>query len=170
MLYCKIRWPCGCCFNICQHIRKWVFGVKVKILKIKSIIVPVLKQANQTITEAYLKDLGQEKRREGIRIKKLFRELKMECCFNISRGRTSQIANSVNFNFEKKVFQNVQFIKTQKTRFFDNVAIVKWPHNIKRINSPKIKDVLREDALHDDSGGICLSIFGKGYRIYLNQT
>ena len=42
--------------------------------------------------------------------------------FNTSRGGTIERTNSVNLSFDNKHFQNVSFIKTQKTGIFDILA------------------------------------------------
>ena len=69
--------------------------------------------------------------------------------FNTSRGSTIERTNSVNFSFDNKHFQNVSFIKTQKTGTFDIIATIKWFHNMKQINSPKVKGRLHEAVLYD---------------------
>ena len=84
----------------------------------------------------------------------------MEFFFNTSRGSTIERTNSVNFSFDNKHFQNVSFIKTQKTGIFDILATVKWLHNMKQIDSPKVKGRLREAVLYDDSGSIILTVWG----------
>ena len=67
--------------------------------------------------------------------------------FSTSRESTTERTNSVNFSFDNKHFQNVSFIKTQKTGTFDILATVKWLHNIKKIDSPKVKERLREAVI-----------------------
>ena len=67
--------------------------------------------------------------------------------------------NLVNFSFDNKYFQNVSFIKTQKTSIFDILAIVKLLHNMKQINSPKMKGRLCEAILYDESGSILLTVW-----------
>ena len=57
--------------------------------------------------------------------------------------------------------QNVSFIKTQKTGIFDILATVKWLHNTKQMDSPKIMGRLREAVLYDDSGSILLTVWGE---------
>ena len=56
--------------------------------------------------------------------------------------------------------QKVSFIKTQKTGIFDILATVKWRHNTKQIDSPKIMGRLCEAVLYDDSGSILLTVWG----------
>ena len=69
------------------------------------------------------------------------------------------------FNTSRLVFtiiniQKVSFIKTQKTGIFDILATVKWRHNTKQIDSPKIMGRLCEAVLYDDSGSILLTVWG----------
>ena len=81
----------------------------------------------------------------------------MEFFFNTSRGSTIARTNS---SFDNEHFQNVSFIKTQKTGIFDILATVKWLHNTKQMDSPKIMGRLREAVLYDDSGSILLTVWG----------
>ena len=127
------------------------FDVKLKVAENKTVTVGILKQANQTLTEAYLKSLRQEG--EPVKLKS-FKNPKRNVFLNNSRGSTIERTNSVNFSFDNKHFQNVSFIKTQKTGIFDILATVKWLHNMKQIDSPKVKRRLREAVLYDDRGSI----------------
>ena len=52
---------------------------------------------------------------------KVFQKLKMEFFFNTSRGSTIARTNS---SFDNEHFQNVSFIKAQKTGIFDILATV----------------------------------------------
>ena len=152
MLSFRIRCLCGCCFSIYKEIRKWVFSCKLKVLESKIVTVRILKQANQTIKEAYLKSLRQEE--EPVKFKSFSKTQNGMFFFNTSRGSTIErtnllvsimssrrfqdvfsvtvftlktcwrrlqdqqmFAGSVNFSFDNKHFQNVSFIKTQKTGF-----------------------------------------------------
>ena len=54
----------------------------------------------------------------------------------------------------------MSFIKTQKTGIFDILATIKWLHNMKQIDSPKVKGRLREAVLYDESGSILLTVWG----------
>ena len=128
---------------------------------------------NQIITEAYLESLRQEE--EPVKLKSLSKTQNKIYFFNTSRGSTINRTNSVNFSFDNKHFQNVSFIKIQKTGIFDILATSQWLHNIKQIDSPKVNGRLREAALYDDSRGICLTVWedsidlieeGKTYKFY----
>ena len=69
--------------------------------------------------------------RGACKIKKSFKNSKSNVFFNTSRGSTIERTNSVNFSFDNIQFQNVSFIKTQKTSIFDILATIKWLHNMK---------------------------------------
>ena len=70
--------------------------------------------------------------RGACQIKKSFKNSKSNVFFNnTSRGSTIERTNSVNFSFDNIQFQNVSFIKTQKTSIFDILATIKWLHNMK---------------------------------------
>ena len=50
---------------------------------------------------------------------------------------------------------------TQKTGIFDILAAVKWLHNMKHIDSPKVVSRrLHEAVLYDLSGSILLTVWG----------
>ena len=62
------------------------FDVKLKVSESKTVTVRILKQANQTITEAYLKSLRQEG--EPVKLKSLSKTQNGMFFFNTSRGST----------------------------------------------------------------------------------
>ena len=68
--------------------------------------------------------------------------------------------NSVKFSFDNRHFQNVSFIQIQKTSIFDILVPVKWLLSIKQVDSPKMKSMLRQTVLYDDSGSIRLTVWG----------
>ena len=70
-----------------------------------------MKQANQTITENYLRGSNQE--RESVTFKKLSRTPKGDYCFSTSKGSVIQKSASVEFNSNKNHFQKVDFIRAQ---------------------------------------------------------
>ena len=134
------------------------FDVKLKVSEGKTVTVRILKQANQTIKEAYLKSLRQEG--EPVKLKSLSNTQNGMFFFNTSRRITIERNNSLNFSFDNKHFQNMSYIKTQKTGIFDILATVKWLHNVKQIDLTKVKWRLRESVLYDESGSILLTVWG----------
>ena len=121
------------------------FDVKLKVSESKTVTVRILKQANQTITEAYLKRLRQEG--EPVKLKSLSKTQNGMFFYNTSRGCTTERTNPVNYSFHNKHFQNVSFINTKKTSISDILATVKWLHNMKQIDSPKMKGRLHESYM-----------------------
>ena len=71
--------------------------------------IRIIKQENQTITENYSRRLSQE--REPVPIKKLSKTPKGDCLFNTSKGGVIQKSASVDFNYNEKHFQKVDFIR-----------------------------------------------------------
>ena len=67
------------------------FDVKLKVSESKTVTVRILKQANQTITEAYLKSLRQKG--EPVKLKSLSKTQNEMFFFNTSRGSTIERTN-----------------------------------------------------------------------------
>ena len=105
MLSFRIRCLCGCCFSIYKEIRKWVFSCKLKVLESKIVTVRILKQANQTIKEAYLKSLRQEE--EPVKFKSFSKTQNGMFFFNTSRGSTIERTNLLVSIMSSRHFQNV---------------------------------------------------------------
>ena len=105
MLSFRIRWLCGCFFNIYKQIRKSFFDVKLKVSESKTVTVPILKQANQTIMETYLKSLRQEG--EPIKLKSLSKTQNGIFFFNTSRGSTIERTNLLVSIMSSRRFQDV---------------------------------------------------------------
>ena len=51
-------------------------------------------------------------------------------------------------------------LRQKKPGIFDILSTVNWLHNIKLIDSPKVKGKLREAVLYDHSGSLCLTVWG----------
>ena len=80
-----------------------------------------MNQANQTITENYLRRLNQK--RERVTVKKLSKTPKGDYFSNTPKGSVMQKSASVHFNCNEKLFQKADFIGSQKLRIFD---IMRW--------------------------------------------
>ena len=81
------------------------FEVKFKIAEATCVTIRIMKQANQTITENYLRRLNQE--REPVTFKKLSKTPKGDYFFNTPKGSVIQTSASVDFNYNQKHFQSV---------------------------------------------------------------
>ena len=85
------------------------FEVKFKTAEATCVTIRIIKQENQTITENYSRRLSQE--REPVPIKKLSKTPKGDFLFNTSKGGVIQKSASVDFNYNEKHFQKVDFIR-----------------------------------------------------------
>ena len=106
-----------------------------------------MKQANQTITENYLQRLNQE--REPVTFKKLSKTPKGDYFFSASKGSVIQKSASVEFNYNEKHFQKVDFIRAQNLGIFDIMGWIKFLPGKKTIQSPGKTNSLREAILFD---------------------
>ena len=81
------------------------FDVKLKVSESKTVTVRILKQANQTITEAYLKSLRQEG--EPVKLKSLSKTQNGIFFFNTSSGSTIERTNLLVSIMSSRRFQDV---------------------------------------------------------------
>ena len=81
------------------------FEVKFKIAEAIFVIIRIMKEANQTITENYFRKLNQK--REPVTFKKLSKTPKGDYFFNTPKGSVIQTSASVDFNYNQKHFQSV---------------------------------------------------------------
>ena len=81
------------------------FEVKFKIAEAICVIIRIMKQANQTITENYFRRLNQK--REPVTFKKLSKTPKGDYFFNTPKESVLQKSASVDFNYNEKHFQSV---------------------------------------------------------------
>ena len=112
-----------------------------------------MKQANQTITENYLRTLNQEI--EPLTFKKLSKTPKGDC-FLI--GCVIQKSASVDFNYNEKHFQKVDFIRAQSLRIFDITQWIKFLYGKKTIPLPGKTSSLREVILFEHTSYISITI------------
>ena len=113
-----------------------------------------MKQANQTITEDYLRTLNQEI--EPLTFKKLSKTPKGDC-FLI--GCVIQKSASVDFNYNEKHFQKVDFIRAQNVGIFDIIGWIRFLHRKKTIQSPGKNNSLREAILFEHTSDITITIW-----------
>ena len=113
-----------------------------------------MKQANQTITENYLRTLNQEI--EPLTFKKLSKTPKGDC-FLI--GCVIQKSASVDFNYNEKHFQKVDFIRAQNVGIFDIIGWIRFLHRKKTIQSPGKNNSLREAILFEHTSDITITIW-----------
>ena len=88
------------------------FEIKFKIAEATCVKIRIMKQANQTITENYLRQ-----ERQSVTFKKLSKTPKSDYFFNTSKGRVQKSA-TVDFNYNEKHFQKVDFIRAQNLGIF----------------------------------------------------
>ena len=74
------------CFLIKSKVGNDFFEVKFKIAEATCVTIGIMKQANQTITENYLRRLNQETSKKPVTFKKLSKTPKGDCFFNTSKG------------------------------------------------------------------------------------
>ena len=106
-----------------------------------------MKQANQTITENYLQRLNQE--REPVTFKKLSKTPKGDYFLNVSKGTVIQKSASIDFNYNGKNFQKVDFIRAQNLGIFEIMGLTKFLPGKETIQSPGKTNSLREAILFD---------------------
>ena len=116
-----------------------------------------MKQANQTITENYLRRLNQE--REPVTFKKLSKTPKGDYLFKTFKGSVVQKSASVDFNYNEKHFQKVDFIRAQNLGIFYLMGWIKFLPGKKPGNT----NSLREAILFDHTSDIGITIWGNWY-------
>ena len=116
-----------------------------------------MKQTNQTITKNYLRRLNQE--RELVSFKKLLKTLKGDYFLNTSKADVIQKSVSVDFNYNEKHFQKVEFIRAKNLRIFDIMGWMKFLRGKKTIQTPG--KYLREAILFDHTSDIGITIQGE---------
>ena len=116
-----------------------------------------MKQASQTITENYLRRLNQE--REPVTFKKLSKTPKGDYLFKTFKGSVVQKSASVDFNYNEKHFQKVDFIRAQNLGIFDIMGWVKFLPGKKTIQSPGKTNSLREAILFEHTSDISITIW-----------
>ena len=116
-----------------------------------------MKQTNQTITKNYLRRLNQE--RELVSFKKLLKTLKGDYFLNTSKADVIQKSVSVDFNYNEKHFQKVEFIRAQNLRIFDIMGWMKFLRGKKTIQTTG--KYLREAILFDHTSDIGITIQGE---------
>ena len=121
--------------------------------------IRIMKQANQTITENYLRRLNQE--REPVTFKKLSKTPKGDYFFNTSKGSVIQKSASVDFDYNEKHFHKVDFIRAQNLGIFDIMGWIKFLPGKKTIQSPGKTNSLREVILVDHTSDIGKTIRGE---------
>ena len=136
------------------------FEVKFKIAEATCVTIRIMKQANQTITENYLRRLNQE--REPVTFKKLSKTPKGDYFFSASKGSVIQKSASVEFNYNEKHFQKVDFIRAQNLGIFDIMGWIKFLPGKKTIQSPGKSNSQPEAALFDHSSDIDITIWQRG--------
>ena len=96
-------------FSIKSKTGNEFFKVKFKIAEATCVTIRIMKQADQKTTENYLRRLNQE--RKPVNFKKLSKSSKGDYFFNTSKGSVIQKSASVDFNYNEKHFQKVDFIR-----------------------------------------------------------
>ena len=132
------------------------FEVKFKIAEATCVTIRIMKQANQTITENYLRRLNQE--REPVTFKKLSKTPKGDYFFSASKGSVIQKSASVKFNYNEKHFQKVDFIRAQNLGIFDIMEWIKLLPGKKTVQSPAKTNSLREAISFDHISDIGITI------------
>ena len=133
------------------------FKVKYKIAEATCVTIRILKQTNQTITKKYLRRLNQE--RELVSFKKLLKTPKGDYFLNTSKADLIQKSASVDFNYNEKHFQKVEFIRAQNLRIFDIMEWMKFLRVKKTIQTTG--KYLREAILFDHTSDIGITISGE---------
>ena len=123
------------------------FEVKFKIAEAICVTIRIMKQANQTINENYLQRLNQE--REPVTFKKLSKTPKGDYLFKTFKGSVVQKSASVDFNYNEKHFQKVDFIRARNLGIFHITGWVEFLPGKKTIESPGKTNSLREAILFD---------------------
>ena len=118
------------------------FEARFKIAEASCVTIRIMSQANKTITENYLPGLNQE--REPVTFKKLSKTPKGDYFFSASKGSVIQKSASVEFNYNEKHFQKVDFIRAQNLGIFDIMGWIKFLPGKKTIQSPGRTNSLRE--------------------------
>ena len=134
------------------------FKVKFKIAEAVCVTIRIMKQANQTITENYTPRLNQEG--EPVTFRKLKKTPKGDYFFNISKESVIQKSASVDFNYNKKHFHKVDFIRTQNLGIFDIMRWIKFLPGKKTIQSPGKTKSLSKAMLFDHISDIGITIWG----------
>ena len=134
-------------FSTKSKLGNGFFEVKFKIAESTCVAVRIMKQANRTITENYLLRLNQE--REPVTFKKLSKTPKGHYFFNTPKGNVIQKSAFVDFNYNEKHFQKVDFITAQDFGIFDIMGWIKFLPGKKTIQSPGKTNSLREAILFD---------------------
>ena len=134
------------------------FEVKFKIAEASCVTKRIMKQGNQTVTENYLRRLNQE--REPVTFKKLSKTPKGDYFFSASKGSVIQKSASVEFNYNEKHFQKVDFIRAQNLGIFDIMGWIKFLPGKKTIQSPGKTNSLREAILFDHTSEIRIKYGG----------
>ena len=136
------------------------FEVKFRTTETTCVTIRIMKLANQTITEDYLRRLNQE--REPVTFKKLSKTPKGEFFFNTSKGSIIQKSTTVNFNFNQTHYLKVEAVKAHNLGILDAMGWVKYLPGNKSIQSPgKVSTNIREAIFFDHSGHIGITIWGK---------
>ena len=134
--------------------------VKFKIAEAICVTIRIMKQANQTITENYLLRLNKE--REPVTFTKLSKTPKGDSFFNTSKGSDIQKSASVDFNYNKKQFQKVDFIRARNLGIFHIMGWVEFLPGKKTIESPGKTNSLREAILFDHTSEVRIKYGGIG--------
>ena len=113
-----------------------------------------MKQANQTITENYLRQ-----ERQSVTFKKFSKTPKGDYFFNTSKGSVIQKSATVDFNYNEKHFQKVDFIRAQNVGIFDIIGWIRFLHRKKTIQSPGKTNSLREAILFEHTSDITITIW-----------
>ena len=135
------------------------FEVKFKIAEASCVTKRIMKQGNQTVTENYLRRLNQE--REPVTFKKLSKTPKGDYLFKTFKGSVVQKSASVDFNYNEKHFQKVDFIRAQNLGIFDIIGWIKFLLGKKTIESPGKTNSLREAILFDHTSDIGITTWGE---------
>ena len=139
-------------FSTKSKLENGFFEVKFKIAEATCVTVRIMKQANQTITENYLLRLNQQ--REPVTFKKLSKTPEGYYFFNTPKGSVIQKSSFVDFNYNEKHFQKVDFIAAQDFGIFDIMGWIKFLPGKETIQSPGKTNSLRETVLFDRTSDI----------------
>ena len=134
------------------------FEVKFKIAEVTCVTIRIIKQANQTTTEIYLRRLNQEG--EPVTFNKFFKKL-LRLFFNTSKGSVIQKSALVDFNYNEKHFQKGEFIRAQNLEIFVVMGWIKFRPGKKTFQSPAKTNSLCEAILFDHISDIGIPILGE---------
>ena len=145
-------------FSTTSKAENKFFEVKFKIAETTCVTIRIMKQAIQTVTENYSRRLNQEKE---VIFKRLSKTIKGDYFLNTSKRSVIQKSASVDFNYNKKHFQKVDFIRAQNLGIFDIMGWIKFLPGKKTIQSPGKTNSLREAILFDHTSDIGITIWGE---------